>query len=88
MTLLREAASRGYGVALTFHPGSQCRSPAAYERHIAAAHRIATEAGVMLAALNVGGGFPADYPNSPAPPCRHSFRSFARQATGLFARAA
>ena len=42
--LLREADARGFGVALTFHPGSQCTSPSAYERHIEAARRIAGEA--------------------------------------------
>jgi len=65
--LLREAEKRGYRVVLTFHPGSQCLAPGAYERHIATALRIAGTAGVRLAALNVGGGFPADYPDSPAP---------------------
>lgn len=73
--LLREAAMRGYRVVLTFHPGSQCRSPAAYDRHIIAAHRIANQAEVKLAALNVGGGFPADYPNSPAPCLAAYFQS-------------
>jgi ornithine decarboxylase len=72
-SLLREAAGRGYRVVLTFHPGSQCRSPEAYERHIVAAHRIAAEAQVELAALNVGGGFPGDYPNSPAPSLKAYF---------------
>ena len=84
VTLLREAAARGYRVALTFHPGSQCRSPAAYERHIEAAHRIATEAEVTLAALNVGGGFPADYPNSPAPALETFFQIIRATSDRLF----
>jgi ornithine decarboxylase len=65
--LLREAARRGYGTVLTFHPGSQCRSPRAYRRHIEAAAGIAVEAKIALDVLNVGGGFPAHYPYSSAP---------------------
>ncbi|MBL8907977.1 MAG: type III PLP-dependent enzyme [Rhizobiales bacterium] len=82
--LLREAADRGYRVVLTFHPGSQCSSPAAYERHILAAHRIADHAGVRLAALNVGGGFPADYPNSPAPPLETFFQAICTSSERAF----
>ena len=82
--LLREAAARGYRVVLTFHPGSQCRSPAAYERHIIAAHQIADQAEVNLAALNVGGGFPADYPDSPAPSLEAFFHAIRTATEGLF----
>lgn len=84
VSLLREAAARGYRVVLTFHPGSQCRSPVAYERHIVAAHRIAAAAGITLAALNVGGGFPADYPNSPAPSLESFFDIIRRTTVRLF----
>lgn len=82
--LLREAAARGYRVVLTFHPGSQCRSPAAYDCHIAAAHRISSSAGVRLSALNVGGGFPANYPNSPAPPLEAFFHAIRTTTEKLF----
>ncbi len=82
--LLREAAQRGYRVVLTFHPGSQCRSPSAYERHIVAAHRIGEAAQVKLAALNVGGGFPADYPNSSAPPLDDFLQSIRATTDSLF----
>lgn len=62
--LLREAAGRGFEPVLTFHPGSQCKDPKAYARHIQAAARIANAAGVALHSLNVGGGFPARYVGS------------------------
>lgn len=65
--LLRDVVARGFRPVLTFHPGSQCTSPSAYARHIAAAARIASAAGVRLAALNVGGGFPATYAGSAGP---------------------
>ncbi len=59
--LLTEAVALGFAPVLTFHPGSQCMDPGAYRRHILAAGRIAKAADVTLAALNVGGGFPASY---------------------------
>jgi ornithine decarboxylase len=57
--LLARAVRMGYSPALTFHPGTQCTDPAAWATYIAAAARIARAAGVTLARLNVGGGFPA-----------------------------
>src|SRR6185436_19786125 len=59
--LLKSIAALGFGPVLTFHPGSQCTDPMAYVRHITAAAKIARRAGVKLAALNVGGGFPTRY---------------------------
>ncbi|HWJ86569.1 MAG TPA: hypothetical protein VNS12_00675 [Pelagibacterium sp.] len=58
----------GYSTSLCFHVGSQCEDAYAYERHIAAAGRIALASGIELGRLNVGGGFPATYPSSSAPP--------------------
>ena len=58
-TLLSEVAALGLRPALTFHPGTQCTDAGAWARHIEAAARIARGAGVALARLNVGGGFPA-----------------------------
>ena len=66
-----EAARRGYRPLLTFHPGSQTRDPQTYVRHIEAAARIAAAAGITLSKLNVGGGFPADYPNSKGGPMQN-----------------
>jgi ornithine decarboxylase len=67
IALVKDVAARGFAPVLTFHPGSQCIEPEAYARHIAAASAIAAEAGVTLAALNVGGGFPASYSSSIGP---------------------
>ncbi len=57
--LLRRIAAAGYVPSLTFHPGTQCIDPAAWESYIRAAGRIAAAAGVRPARLNVGGGFPS-----------------------------
>ena len=65
--LCAEIARRGYTPSLCFHVGSQCEEVAAYDRHIAAAGRIAKGAGITLSRLNIGGGFPSAYPSSGAP---------------------
>jgi len=59
--LLKNVKALGFIPLLTFHPGSQSKDPQAYARHIEAAARIAKQAGVEIATLNVGGGFPANY---------------------------
>lgn len=65
--IVAEVARRGYSASLCFHVGSQCEEVAAYDRHIAAAGRIAKGANITLKRLNIGGGFPAPYPSSGAP---------------------
>ena len=65
----------GYTPSLCFHVGSQCEDAYAYERHIAAAARIAKESGIELKRLNLGGGYPAPYPTSEAPPMDHYFET-------------
>ena len=57
--LLAEAAELGFRPSLTFHPGTQCTDPLAWDAYIRSAARITRDAGVRLARLNVGGGFPA-----------------------------
>jgi len=64
----RFVSQMGYTASLSFHVGSQCEDSYAYERHIAAAGRIASDAGIELKRLNIGGGFPATYLSSSAPP--------------------
>jgi ornithine decarboxylase len=67
----------GYTPSLCFHVGSQCEDAYAYERHIAAAARIAEESKIDLKRLNIGGGYPAPYPTSTAPPMDHYFDTIA-----------
>ena len=57
--LLARAAAAGFIPSLTFHPGTQCVDPAAWESYIRAAAQISADAGVKIARLNVGGGFPS-----------------------------
>lgn len=56
--LLAQVKAAGFVPSLTFHAGSQCTDPAAWEVYILEAARIAEAAGVSIAQLNVGGGFP------------------------------
>lgn len=82
--LLRQVAAAGFVPVLTFHPGSQCLRPSAYARHIAEAAGIARSAGVTLAALNVGGGFPARYRAGEVPPLEDYFHAIAASAGEAF----
>jgi ornithine decarboxylase len=82
--LLRQVVAAGFVPVLTFHPGSQCLKPAAYARHIAEAARIVENARITLAALNVGGGFPARYLATDVPPLEDYFRAIAAAADAAF----
>ena len=55
----------GFRVGLAFHVGSQIGDLAVYERALASADWVRVRAGVPLAALDVGGGFPAVYGDDP-----------------------
>jgi hypothetical protein len=55
----------GYKVGICFHVGSQIEDPDTYERALASADWVRNRAGVPIAALDVGGGFPAEYGHDP-----------------------
>jgi len=76
----------GYSASLCFHVGSQCEEVYTYERHIAAAGRIASRSGIELRRLNIGGGFPASYPSSGAPPLDAYFETIAKAVKKTFGR--
>ncbi|PPB82536.1 ornithine decarboxylase [Albidovulum inexpectatum] len=57
--LLRDVAAAGFIPSLTFHPGTQCTDPAAWDAYLRAAAEICRTAGVKAQRLNVGGGFPS-----------------------------
>jgi ornithine decarboxylase len=56
----RRATEEAMGVS--FHVGSQCMRPAAYQSAMAQASRVLVRAGVFADVVNVGGGFPSVYP--------------------------
>lgn len=57
--LLRDVAKLGFVPSLTFHPGTQCGDPQAWDSYIRMAAEIAGQSGVKIRRLNVGGGFPS-----------------------------
>ncbi|MGN6764369.1 MAG: ornithine decarboxylase [Rhizobiaceae bacterium] len=63
--LLQRLHRGGYRVGICFHVGSQIEDPDTYERALASADWVRNRAGVPLAALDVGGGFPAEYGHDP-----------------------
>ena len=68
--LLQRLHRHGYKVGICFHVGSQITDPDTYERALRSADWVRNRAGVPLAGLDVGGGFPAEYghdPNRKAP---------------------
>ena len=81
--LLRAVVARGGVPSLTFHPGTQCREPQAWQSYIRAAAEISGAAGVRLHRLNVGGGFPA-YREDPAPDLPALFAAIDGAVDGSF----
>jgi ornithine decarboxylase len=67
-SLLKRVRESGAEPGLTFHVGSQCLSPFSYAQAIEMARRTAELAGVEIAALDIGGGFPGPYNNNDVPP--------------------
>jgi ornithine decarboxylase len=81
--LLKRVAAAGLIPALTFHVGSQCLSPFSYAQAVEMARRAATMAGVKIAALDVGGGFPNAYPGNDVPPSHWYFDTI-KEAVSTF----
>ena len=82
--LLAEAARAGFTPSLTFHPGTQCTDPMAWDAYIRTAAEICDRAGVRAARLNVGGGFPAHRAAAHAPQLDAIFALIDRGATEAF----
>jgi ornithine decarboxylase len=55
----------GFRCGIAFHVGSQIQDAEVYERALASADWVRNRAGVPLAGLDIGGGFPAPYGHDP-----------------------
>ena len=66
--LLKRVKTAGAQPCLTFHVGSQCLSPFSYAQAIEIAQQTVRLSGVAIAALDIGGGFPAAYSGQEPPP--------------------
>lgn len=82
--LLRKVADAGFVPSLTFHPGTQCTDPAAWESYIHEAARIAKAAGVTVARLNMGGGFPSHRLQAVTPDLHLIFKTIDAVTTAAF----
>ncbi len=71
--LLRMVHAAGLATGIAFHVGSQCIDPQAWRRALATSAEAIREAGVPIAYVDVGGGFPANYVNHAAPPLDSCF---------------
>lgn len=85
--LLKTVAQAGFVASLTFHPGTQCTDPQAWESYIRVAASIAADAGVTIARLNVGGGFPNHRLHGVVPQLEAIFALIDRVATEAFGSA-
>ncbi len=82
--LLKTVAAAGFIPSITFHPGTQCTDPNAWASYIREAAVIARRAGVKIARLNVGGGFPNHRAVGVAPQLDETFATIDRVATEAF----
>ena len=83
--LLKKVQASGVQPCLTFHVGSQCLSPFSYAQAVEIAQRCITQSGVEIAALDVGGGFPAHYAGQEPPPW-HWYFDMIREAVSTLNR--
>lgn len=65
--LLKAARPLAERLGLCFHPGSQCMDPDAWASHCDMLGRWVVEAGTDIDILDVGGGFPVNYPGKTPP---------------------
>ncbi|SFI95093.1 alanine racemase [Aerobium aerolatum] len=63
--LIDRLARAGFKVGICFHVGSQIEDPDTYERALASAAWVRSRVKAEIAALDVGGGFPAEYGHDP-----------------------
>ncbi len=63
--LVQRIANLGFKVGLCFHVGSQMEDAGTYERALGTASWVRGRAGVPIAHLDIGGGFPAAYGSDP-----------------------
>lgn len=82
--LLKMVAAAGFIPSITFHPGTQCTDPMAWDSYIREAALIAAKAGVTIARLNVGGGFPSHRLDAVVPQLEEIFQLIDRVSTEVF----
>lgn len=85
--LLARVSEAGFVPSLTFHPGTQCTDPMAWDSYIRAAAEICRLSGVAARRLNVGGGFPSHRVAGELPQLEAIFALIGRVADEAFGAA-
>ncbi len=78
VTLLRSARNIASKLGVCFHVGSQCLAVDNYEKAIAYVRRLVDVAAVSLDSIDVGGGFPVEYPDMHIRPMQDYFDVIAK----------
>ena len=73
--LLKRVRKEGFRAGLSFHVGSQCLAPHAFKAALDLAAYVLSRAGMDIHYLDVGGGFPANYPGQGAAPLEAYFKA-------------
>lgn len=78
VSLLREVVEIGMQPALAFNTGSLVRRPDAFVSALERSDDVLQKANVPVRMLDVGGGFPSDYPGMPSAPWEKFFEAIAQ----------
>jgi ornithine decarboxylase len=81
--LLLKARQRASRLGITFHVGSQAVVPAAFGEALRQVGQLIVSSGVMVDAIDIGGGFPARYPHSDPPGLSSFMEEIVRAADEL-----
>jgi len=81
--LLLKARQRAARLGITFHVGSQAVVPAAFGEALREVGQLIVSSGVLVDAVDIGGGFPARYPHSEPPELQHFMDEIVRAADEL-----
>jgi ornithine decarboxylase len=68
VALLRASRDCAATLGISFHVGSQCLDPLAWRSALDLTGLVIREAGVAIDVVDVGGGFPVEYPDQVPPP--------------------
>jgi ornithine decarboxylase len=81
--LLLRARQIAHRLGITFHVGSQAVVPAAFGEALRQIGQLIVASGVMVDAIDIGGGFPSRYPHSDPPELESFMDEVARDAEEL-----
>ncbi len=84
--LLLKARQRATRLVITFHVGSQAVVPAAFGEALRQVAQLIVSSGVLIDAIDIGGGFPSRYPHSDPPELASFMEEIVRAADELAVR--